>query len=61
MALFSYKAYDSSGAKVDGQIESLDKATALVQLKQQGLLTTEVKAKPEKVFLALTIRYLLRI
>tara|TARA_R110000772_G_scaffold154487_1_gene265503 strand:+ start:6869 stop:8071 length:1203 start_codon:yes stop_codon:yes gene_type:complete len=43
MALFSYKAYDSSGAKVDGQIESLDKATALVQLKQQGLLTTEVK------------------
>ncbi len=43
MALYSYKAYDSSGAKVDGQIESSDKANALILLKQQGLLTTEVK------------------
>jgi type II secretory pathway component PulF len=43
MALFSYKAYDSSGAKVDGQIESSDKTAVLAQLKQQGLLTTEVK------------------
>ena len=43
MALYSYKAYDSSGAKVDGQIESTDKANALLQLKRQGLLTTEVR------------------
>lgn len=43
MALYSYKAYDSSGAKVDGQIESNDKASALLELKQQGLLITEVK------------------
>lgn len=43
MALFSYKSYDSSGAKVDGQLESSDKASALLQLKQQGLLATEVK------------------
>ena len=43
MALFSYKAYDSSGAKVDGQIESVSKLSALAELKQKGFLTTEVK------------------
>lgn len=43
MALFTYKAYDNSGGKVDGQIEASDKASALEQLKKQGLLPTEVK------------------
>ncbi len=44
MAIFSYKAYDHSGAKVDGQIEATDKAIALANLKKQQLLPTEVKA-----------------
>ncbi|SFC52509.1 type II secretion system F family protein [Pseudoalteromonas denitrificans] len=43
MALFTYKAYDSSGAKVDGQLEGIDKASVIAELKQQGLLPTEVK------------------
>ncbi|CAH9056822.1 Type II secretion system protein F [Pseudoalteromonas sp. CIP111854] len=44
MDLFDYKAFDSSGAKSDGQIEAKDKQHALTQLKQQGLLITEIKA-----------------
>jgi len=47
MALFIYQAYDHSGAKVDGQIEAADKANAIVLLKQQSLLPTEVKALVE--------------
>ena len=47
MILFTYKAYDHSGAKVDGQIEAIDKASALASLKQQSLLPTEVKAVVE--------------
>lgn len=43
MANFSYKAYDSSGAKVDGQLEAKDKTSALIQLKKQQLLTSELK------------------
>jgi len=43
MALFTYKAYDQSGAKVDGQLEANDKAAAIAQLKQLALLPTEVK------------------
>ncbi len=43
MALFTYKAYDNSGGKVDGQLEASDEANALLKLKQQGLLPTEVK------------------
>ncbi len=43
MALFTYKAYDQSGAKVDGQLEANDKASAIAELKQLALLPTEVK------------------
>ena len=43
MALFSYKAYDNSGAKVEGQIEAKDKLAALSDLKKQNLLPSEVK------------------
>ena len=43
MALFSYKAYDNSGAKVEGQIEAKDKLAALSDLKKQNLLSSEVK------------------
>jgi len=43
MPLFIYKAYDSSGAKVDGQLEATDQQAVLDKLKLQGLLTSEVK------------------
>jgi len=43
MAIFLYKAYDSSGAKEDGQIEAPDQVLALAELKKQGLLTSEIK------------------
>jgi len=48
MALFFYKAYDHSGAKVDGQIEAVSKELALIELKKQNLLATEVKIFSEK-------------
>lgn len=47
MALFNYKAYDSSGAKTDGQIEATDQAHALELLKKQGLLPSEIKLYQE--------------
>jgi type II secretory pathway component PulF len=37
MILFEYKAFDSSGAKVDGQTEASDQQAALQELKSQGL------------------------
>ena len=37
MATYLYKAYDSSGAKVDGQIEASNQVIALAELKKQGL------------------------
>jgi type II secretory pathway component PulF len=43
MALFTYKAYDSSGGKVDGQLEAHDKTFALAELKKQGLMPSQVK------------------
>ena len=43
MTTFTYKAYDQSGGKADGQIEASDKAQALLALKKQNLLPTEVK------------------
>ncbi|MFT7008493.1 MAG: type II secretory pathway component PulF [Colwellia sp.] len=43
MALFVYKAYDSSGAKVDGQIEAKDQDSAIQLLKKQALLPAEIK------------------
>jgi len=47
MALFLYKAYDHSGAKVDGQIEASNKVDAIALLKHQHLLPTEVNALME--------------
>ncbi|BBN80374.1 phytochrome sensor protein [Pseudoalteromonas sp. A25] len=44
MELFDYKAFDSSGAKSDGQIEANDQKHALILLKNQGLLVTEIKS-----------------
>ncbi|WDE13264.1 type II secretion system F family protein [Thalassomonas haliotis] len=43
MALYTYKAYDKSGAKVDGQLEAVDKGAALTELKALGLLPSELK------------------
>ncbi len=43
MATYLYKAYDSSGAKMDGQIEANDQVVALAELKKQGLLPSEIK------------------
>ena len=43
MALYSFRAYDSSGAKTDGQLEASDKADVIHQLKQRGLIPAEVK------------------
>jgi type II secretory pathway component PulF len=43
VALFNYKAYDSSGAKVDGQIEAHDQKSALDKLRLQGLLPAEIE------------------
>ena len=43
MAIFVYKAYDSSGAKMDGQLEAVDKTSALALLKKQGLMPSELK------------------
>ena len=48
MTLFTYKAYDQSGAKVDGQIEASTKEQALTELKKQHLLATEIKAFDEQ-------------
>ncbi|NOH84555.1 type II secretion system F family protein [Vibrio sp. 03-59-1] len=49
MKLFDYKAYDKAGAKFDGQIEAKDKTAALLDLKKQGLLTSEIKEYKESV------------
>jgi type II secretory pathway component PulF len=43
MTTYLYKAYDSSGAKVDGQIEASNQLIALTELKKQGLLPSEIK------------------
>ncbi len=43
MTTYLYKAYDSSGAKTDGQIEASDQVIALAELKKQGLLPSEIK------------------
>lgn len=46
MTVYTYKAYDRSGAKVDGQLEANDKILAFAELKKQGLMPTEVKELP---------------
>lgn len=43
MEQFDYKAFDTSGAKSDGQIDAVDQSAALTLLKEQGLLVTEIK------------------
>jgi len=43
MAIYTYKAYDNSGAKIDGQLDATDHAGAIAELKKQGLLPSEVK------------------
>lgn len=42
MPLFEYQAYDSTGAKVNGRLESSDQSAVLTTLKTQGLLAFEV-------------------
>ncbi|NMP32944.1 type II secretion system F family protein [Thalassotalea sp. M1531] len=48
MPIFVYKAYDQSGAKVDGQIDAEDKVHALASLKKQNLLATEITLLSEE-------------
>jgi type II secretory pathway component PulF len=43
MALFSYKAYDQSGGKIEGQIEAETQQSAIETLKQQDLLVSQLK------------------
>ncbi|WP_199611261.1 type II secretion system F family protein [Flocculibacter collagenilyticus] len=43
MKLFQYKAFDKSGAKIDGQIEASDIASVQKQLSTQGLYPSEIK------------------
>jgi len=43
MALFTYKAFDTTGARVNGQIEAATEDVALVTLRKQKLLVSEVK------------------
>lgn len=42
MKSFVYAAYDSSGAKVDGSVDSLDLSQAKAQLAEQGLMVVSV-------------------
>ena len=42
MKLFTYKAYDSGGAKVDGETEALSLEAAYKTLSQQGYLVISV-------------------
>lgn len=43
MDWFEYKGYDEHGTKHAGQLEATDKSSALVQLKSQGILASEIK------------------
>jgi len=42
MALFKYRAYDSAGAKTEGQLDAVDSQDAMDRLKAQNLLVSEV-------------------
>ena len=44
MALFEYVAYDQSGAKMSGQRDAVSDQELFAQLKQQGLMPTQIKA-----------------
>jgi type II secretory pathway component PulF len=46
---YVYRAYDNSGAKFEGEIDAVDKAQVLIELKQQGLLASEIKLLKESV------------
>ena len=48
MALFNYKAYDSSGAKSEGLIEATSEQDAINKLKVQKLLPFEVKEEQKR-------------
>jgi type II secretory pathway component PulF len=43
MLQFSYRAYDASGAKFEGEIEALSRNDVLIELKRRGLLPSEIK------------------
>jgi type II secretory pathway component PulF len=48
MAIFSYRAYDNSGAKFEGETDAIDKQGVIAELKSQGLLASEIKPVAEK-------------
>ena len=48
MAIFSYRAYDNSGAKFEGEIDAIDKQGVIADLKSQGLLASEIKPVVQK-------------
>lgn len=43
MAVYSYKAYDNAGGKVDGQIDAESKNVAISLLEKKNLFPTELK------------------
>lgn len=49
MAKFHYRAYDSSGAKFEGEIEAVSKIDALAELKRKALMPSELKEIREQV------------
>ena len=53
MALFNYKAYDSSGAKSEGLIEATSEQDAISKLKAQKLLPYSVNEEQKKSSLGL--------
>ena len=48
MTIFSYRAYDNSGAKFEGEIDAIDKQRVIAELKSQGLLASEIKPVVQK-------------
>lgn len=42
MSTFDYSGYDSSGGKIEGEIEAADEQVALLKLKSDGLLITKI-------------------
>lgn len=48
MTLYTYSAYDLSGAKVEGQIEAESESSASSKLKASDLIPIEVKADDKK-------------
>ncbi|WP_293748966.1 type II secretion system F family protein [uncultured Paraglaciecola sp.] len=46
--MFSYRAYDNSGAKFEGELDATDKQGVIAELKSQGLLASEIKPVVQK-------------